>query len=183
MTNIVLEGPDNAGKSTLAAALIKAVPKHQYYHPGGAPDSLEAEEKFVGAQLLLATSKSPIVFDRLTPISQMVYNPDPALERTRVAAALDILQHCVLVYCRPSTDRLMRTDAFTWREGESEEHKQKIIKNQIEFIQRYDKLLLMFPHVTYSFDDVFAAELTEYLVEAMKGNRAIVDMMLTERRF
>jgi GTPase SAR1 family protein len=168
---VILEGPDNAGKSTLANALIGEVSGIMYSHPGGKPDDLEHEYLCISDQLALLNKYPSIIMDRITPISQMVYNPDPLLDRHRREAMWRLIQtDCLIVYCRPSTDRLLRTQDLTWREGESDEHKEKIIRNQHVFVQRYDALMATVPCVTYDFEGHFASAIRTQLVKALRGS-------------
>ena len=57
----------------------------------------------------------------------------------------------------------MRKEDFTWRDGETEEHKQKIIERQHEFILRYDDVMTRVPHVLYDFEDSSAASIRRLL--------------------
>jgi hypothetical protein len=183
MTQIVLEGPDNSGKSTLARALLDVAPSYHYYHPGGPPADEVEEDQFISNQILMAHAKTPILFDRITPVSQLVYAPRPERQAVRVGAVSEILNTSVLVYCRPSTDCLMRFEKFTWREGESEAHKQLIIRNQLTYVQRYDQTMEGFSHVTYDFEDEPAAKALEVaLMALMRGDREIIDMYLSAWR-
>lgn len=153
--NIILEGPDNAGKTTFAETIRKYCGSVvNYYHPGGRPADENHEIGFMENQYKFLQKQQGIMMDRCTPISQQVYNPDERLDRIRADWLTKFLATgVVIVYFRPSTDRLMRVQDFTWRPGESEDHKQKIIQNQHTFIQRYDKLMQIVPHVTYDFED------------------------------
>jgi GTPase SAR1 family protein len=148
---IILEGPDNAGKTTLANRIKHALgPRVDYFHPGGKPDDLEAEALCIEVQLDTLRASSSIIMDRCTPISQVVYNPDPELVGWRDHMWQRYLElDIVLIYCRPSTDRLLRVQDLTWREGETEEHKQKIIANQHTFVQRYDAIMQGKPNLSY----------------------------------
>lgn len=172
---IILEGPDNAGKTTLASRIMKAAPGVEYHHPGGKPDNWDHEKACILEQLGWLDSES-IIVDRITSISQQVYNPDLRYEQMRDEALQQMmLKKPVIIYCRPSTDRLMRFNDFTWREGESEEHKQKIIRNQHIFIERYDKIMRNVPCISYDFDDQANANvITKQLQSALLGNQAAI---------
>lgn len=172
---IILEGPDNAGKTTLASRLIKACPAIEYHHPGGKPDDFQHELRCIEEQMGWLDSAA-IIIDRVTPISQQVYNPDIVHDATRQEALkLMMAKNPIIIYCRPSTDRLMRFNDFTWREGESEEHKQKIIRNQHVFIERYDKIMRTVPCISYDFDDQANANLiTKQLQSGLLGNQSAI---------
>lgn len=169
---IILEGPDNAGKTTFAHELLKLHPLITYFHPGGKPNDVEAEGVCVEQQLNWLENHSPILMDRCTPISQRVYNPDPELDQWRDHMWQRYVKiGVVVIYCRPSTDRLLRVQDLTWRDDETEEHKQKIIKGQHSFIERYDALMQTIPNVCYDFEDRAHAEvLLKKTAQALTGS-------------
>jgi hypothetical protein len=145
---IILEGPDNAGKTTLANTLIREVPSLVYHHPGGRPADAGAEMACMTDQQSRLARFEQILMDRCTAISQQVYSPDDARTQMRRTWLAWAAVHPVLVvYCRPSTDWLMSFENFTWREGETDEFKQEIVDKQHVFIQRYDELMTTVPHV------------------------------------
>lgn len=169
---IILEGPDNAGKTTLAQKLCIEAKSLRYYHPGGKPAGLKEETDFCIQQIAML-STDDILMDRCTPISQQVYNPDKMADLTRNKYLAEMrFKGPVFIYCRPSTDRLMRTDLFTWREGESEEHKQKIIEGQHTFIGRYDAIMQRVPHIAYDFESPMADVIFTKLLAAIRGSTA-----------
>lgn len=173
---VILEGPDNAGKTTLARKVTGACPHVVYRHPGGPPPTFEAERAcMIEQEGWLCLSHT--VVDRVTSISQRVYSPDPALDPERAAHLQKLLQvyKPLVIYCRPSTDRLMRREDFTWRDGETEEHKQKILQNQHTFIQRYDEVMTPVPHVAYDFDDPNSSVIVQRLCGAMSGRTWDID--------
>lgn len=169
---VILEGPDNAGKTSLARAIVQACPEVKYHHPGGKPENFDHEQACVVEQTKWLYADHCIV-DRITPISQQVYNADSVLDRIRqleLQALLDMKP--VVIYCRPSIDRLMRFEDFTWRDGETEEHKQKVISRQHEFIERYDRIMQTVPNLCYDFDSSTADLIRSKLINAFKGSGA-----------
>jgi hypothetical protein len=158
---IILEGPDNAGKTSLANRWKHELgPRVPYFHPGGKPDNIDAEGACIEEQLEWLQGSTSIIMDRCTPISQQVYNYSTELAAWRLHMwqryeALGV----VTIYCRPSIDRLLRTQDFTWRDGETDEHKDKIIAGQHKFVQRYDDLMQMIPNVCYDWEDQAHANL------------------------
>lgn len=168
---VILEGPDNSGKTTLANT-IKG--DHIYFHPGGPPENATAEVLCTNQQAhMLGVENGSIVMDRCTPISQLVYSPDRTMDVSRWARLEAYKRIGILfVYCRPSTDALMSFEHFTWRDGETEEHKQKIIRGQHAFIQRYDEVMLKIPHVHYDFGSgIEAVHLQSRLLQALNGDK------------
>ena len=158
---IILEGPDHAGKTSLANRWKHELgPKTEYFHPGGPPADIDAEGACIEQQLEILANSQSIIMDRCTPISQHVYNYSPELASWREHmwqryANLGV----IVIYCRPSTDRLLRTQDLTWREGETDEHKEKIIAGQHTFVQRYDGLMQEVPNISYDWEDRVHADL------------------------
>lgn len=170
---IILEGPDNAGKTSLAQLLMKELGGSiSYHHPGGKPDSLQVEIECIDQQMEWLSAPGNAIIDRITPISQMVYNPEPLMNKMRLQALNHMMNHDpLIIYCRPSTDRLLRIQDLTWREGETEEHKQKIIRGQHGFVMAYDHLMRTVRHVGYNFEDVIASEsLVRNVIDACRGS-------------
>lgn len=170
---LILEGPDNAGKTSLANRLRNHV-SVRYFHPGGRPVDFDHEVRCMEEQFDLLSTSVNLIIDRITAISQQIYNPDPAHDDLRMSEREAILTlNPVIVYCRPSTDKLLRVQDLTWREGETEEHKEKIIRNQHTFVQRYDELFAKIPCISYDYEDEPHRELIfTKLVNAFKGSIA-----------
>lgn len=167
----VLEGPDNSGKTTLARELADNVPATTYFMAGDPPRDWNHEQECVKQQRDILAANASILMDRVTCISQMVYNPDESLRVYRLKGLSEILKMgAILVFCRPSSERLSRTDEFTWREGETEEHRQKIIQNQMTFVARYDRLMANFPCLMYDFESSSAATLRALMIESLNGS-------------
>lgn len=160
---IILEGPDNAGKTTFADSIKLLLTQEVHYaHPGGAPKDVTDEIWHLDDQLCTAKDAGDVIFDRVTSISQAIFNPAQTMMQDSVRStylAQMLKSGCMVIYFRPSTDFLMRTDQFTWREGESEEHKQKIIQNQMTFIERYDLMMAKIPNIIYNFEETEQADL------------------------
>lgn len=173
--NLVLEGPDNSGKTTLAKHLMAGIGNSvTYFHPGGPPPNEEAEEANLKEQFELLTGSTAVLMDRSTCISQAVYSPlqTPSAVTRRQAALSGLLLsgRVMFVYCRPSTDLLMRTDDLTWRPDESEEHKRMIVQNQHTYIERYDALMSKVPCVQMDFQCDEHYDLTKTLTLALGGD-------------
>lgn len=150
---IILEGADNSGKTTLGKDLLQQNPRLEYFHSGSAPRDEEHENMCLLQQYEKAIQPH-IIVDRVTCISQQVYKKNRLFE-PKLMAQLDaiLMAGALIVYCRPSTDRLMAVEHFTWRDEETEEYKQQVIANQHQYIEKYDQLMMKVPHITYDFQD------------------------------
>lgn len=130
---------------------MKINPDIRYYASGGPPKTPEEMIKFCEDQLLLAR-QDKIIIDRITPISQIVYNSDKLSfqDLEYLADMCDIIlrqEACTLVYCRPSNEHLLNPKSHDWKEYDTPEHIEKILNNQARFITTYDQLMSTKPQV------------------------------------
>jgi adenylate kinase family enzyme len=176
MLRLILEGPDNAGKTTLADYLRQHVPHIKYFHPGGPPANMLEERKCVDEQMDYLLANEFALLDRTTTISQRVYNQDNIADRYRASQCSEMLaMGCLVIYARPTTDKLMAFETFQWKDHDSEAQKQKVIQRQHEFIGRYDAIMRRTPHIAYDFTDVEAAQtLRDLCVRGLKGDREAI---------
>lgn len=170
--NFILEGPDNAGKTTLAKYLERTVQSAKYYHPGSAPADHDAEIRDMGQQLDLLVGNSSLILDRCTPVSQMVYNSAIQHDDDRMGMAQEFRKFGVFIYCRPSSDKLLRVQDLTFREEETDVARENIIKRQHEFVDRYDKVMALVPCVSYDYDSSMCQSVPEMMVKALRGDEA-----------
>lgn len=174
--NFILEGADNGGKTTLARYLQRHTEPHTtYFHPGSAPVDHAAEIHDMGQQLDLLVGHRALILDRCTPVSQMVYNSAIQHDDDRMAMAQEFRKFGVFVYCRPSSDKLLRVQDLTFREEETEEQRQKIIVRQHEFVERYDKIMALIPCVTYDYDSSMCSSVPGMMVKALNGDPTAED--------
>lgn len=156
---LVLEGPDNSGKSTLGKALGL-----QYFSAGPAPKSVTELQECLNIQQMRAGL--PCVQDRLTCISHQVYSED--LTKGFLQSELERLVKVptfLIVYCRPPERVLMDLSTHKVKSYDTEEHMAKIIANQHIYIQRYDELMANIPHVQYDWTDEDISH--EFFIQSM----------------
>jgi hypothetical protein len=151
--SILLEGADNSGKTTLGKELLQLNAHLEYFHSGSAPLNEEHENLCLQQQFAMC-AKPQMIIDRATCISQQVYK-DGRLHENKLLMEVDKLLQIgtLIVYCRPSTDKLMSFEKFTWRSEESETYKQHVIANQHKYIERYDQVMHKIPHLLYDYED------------------------------
>ena len=155
---IILEGPDAAGKTTLAKTLMAIEPRLEFYSSGGAPKTVDDMNEFCLVQEALSLRKG-MILDRITPISHPIYNNIPEATKSFLSGVLaNILTSpgLIVVYCRPSNDLLMAPEKHQWKDYDTEEDKQKILTRQHEFINAYDEVFNNVPHISYDYSDTEA---------------------------
>ena len=155
--SILLEGADNSGKTTLAKELLQLNAQLEHFIAGSPPLNMDHERFCIQQQYALAC-RPHMILDRATCLSQQIYN-DGRLFETGLMVELDKLLQIgtLVVFCRPSTDKLMAYEKFTWRSEESEIHKQRIIANRHLYIERYDQIMQKIPHIVYDYEDELAS--------------------------
>ena len=103
---IIFEGPEFAGKSTLAQTYIEEHPEYTLVHTGGPPEDDETLRNRIMSQLITTGN---VVFDRSPIITEIIYgqmngiNPSGLSDEELVEylqALMDM--NPVIVYCRPS---------------------------------------------------------------------------------
>lgn len=168
---VIVEGPDNSGKSTLCAALRTHFPLVAFQHSGGPPKD---EGEFFSRINRLLSHKKPVIFDRFPIISDHVYGP--------VVRGEDIFKgnwegyvnrmmarRPIIIYCRPPNDVLMRgMDNHPVKEHETAEHVERVKRNALELIRRYDVVMGQLVCHHYDFTQgsrQFIALLVTYLKE------------------
>ena len=138
---IIVEGFDNAGKTTLAKRIAGKF-GWGTYHPGTPPkDELNFMDKCMTS---LDMCRHKVVQDRSCIISDLCYGKvlgteyhvdfDPWF-------ALLQAQRPILIYCRPRTELLLDFSEHELEPHDDEKYVEKIIENSREIIEQYDQLM------------------------------------------
>ena len=142
---IIIEGMDNSGKSTLAKAFGLEI-----VHPGPAPKTKSQEQVFLREQA--ENARLPIVMDRVTSISQQVYQKKLFdKEYMEYLKAMLDTPHCVLIYCRPPDDIILNSSTHVAKEYDTPAHLEYLKQNGKQFIGSYDKLMYKVEHIQYNY--------------------------------
>lgn len=152
--NIVLEGPDHAGKSTLAARLgnVLNLPVVQGEGPPKSPEEFKARvEKY------LATDG--VIFDRHPCISDQIYAPAMGrITLLRPAQMRDFYaSRPFIIYVRPTTRELPASHRK--HDHESQEHFDRLHAAHGAICQAYDDKMLNCAHYVCRRSDTHLMEL------------------------
>jgi len=153
MPVVIVEGPDNAGKSTLIAHLAATLGLS--YVPGEGPAKSTEE---INERVMRYAQKDNVIFDRHPCISQPLYNQfrtgGPEIERSFID---DLYRRddVLFVYCRgrPGVEGHVikahdsQTDAMGTR------HEDTVRDNYLAICRAYDEWALKWAHVSYRVGD------------------------------
>ena len=141
---IILEGADNSGKSTLAKRLASDL-NLEVCHPGGPPKNIaEALARCVEQDAIFDLSTQVnLIYDRVTCISDMIYRGKKQYHNVFVKFLERIREktNVMIVYCRPSNERLTNFDDHVMQDHEDEAVVQHAKDNVGRIIAEYDSLL------------------------------------------
>lgn len=163
---IVVEGPDNGGKTSLANRFGLPI-----FTAGPAPRTEAEVTRCIDQQYGRATL--PCVQDRLTLISHQVY-PDegPSELLSALLRGFVELQGVVIVYCRPPNRTLMDFSHHSVKSYDTEESLKRIYDNQHRYIERYDDIMSHIPHIEYDWTSMDRDSTDEFVgrLLATQGN-------------
>lgn len=181
---IIVEGPDNSGKSTLIKWLkdnlqVKELKHGRHGPPSGAKDIVERTE-IILKEAISYTHKATVV-DRFSLIGESIYGPvlrgkdlwtEVPMDKIRLQKALITLDP-FFIYCRPDKSVIMDMKTHQVKDYDTEEHVLNIVKNQELIIDAYDNYFAMIkPHNFYKYDytrgEVALTELKQFLMEYLK---------------
>lgn len=134
---IILEGPDNAGKTTLGLKLETALGV-TLIHSQRPPADSDDNDLLSHAVAQLEPRK--VIMDRNYLISELVYGTilrgQPGLGRERHLKLMNDmldLKHILIIYCRPSADVILDNGNRQQMEG--------VINQHAKIISNYDRLM------------------------------------------
>jgi len=142
---IVLEGFDNAGKSTLAKQL-KEHYNGEIIIPGGKPENFIAAVSQCISQSAIINSfcnKSGVfIFDRLTCISEAIYNvfDNEKLITIFLEYLFENSKKCKIIHCRPNDETLLDFSNHTIETHDTDEGIEFAKLHAMQLIAAYDAL-------------------------------------------
>lgn len=144
--NVVCEGPDGAGKSTLAEALSRATGIRVQQGSGPPRGSGEIERR-----LVTYLAMDDVVFDRHPAVSQTMYGAmrdEPASIEFRTLVDQFYQTQPLLIYCRATN-----LDRHCVKPGEDPDHILKLTQRFTFLLGLYDRWALARAHLLYRVGD------------------------------
>lgn len=146
---VVIEGPDNSGKSTLAKYLADRI-DFPLQHSGGPPKS---DDEFA-FRLDRLFRMDDVIFDRFPVISEAVYGPILSRESliTPTSKIRFFARKPIIIYCRPPLNVLMRVvDGHEVKDHETAAHVAAVKAHAMALIHRYDEVLYEYNPIYYDY--------------------------------
>lgn len=163
MKNIILEGPDNSGKTTLSKVLLDALPSFSYAHSGG-PEQYPGE---ILIRIRTYMRYNHVLFDRHPCISHPIYSMFSKKELTTIPQdVIDAFyQTCpFIIYCSGEGDAGV---TGTLHEGvDTPEHLAMVEQNAGNIRNAYQEWAPGRASITYRIGDDYEpmfAKIREYL--------------------
>lgn len=182
MTGIIFEGPDAAGKSTLAARVSQASGR-QMYRAGGAPKDTSEMWRMIDEQS--EALERGMLVDRVSAISQQVYRDGLWQSPDLVRVVMGYFSRgAIMVYCRPPLNILLDPNKHEWKEYDTPEWRETVLRKQETYVDRYDRLMSQMPCIIYDWTSEESTHIENLLMEIdTKGvYSGLRDMMLNRGR-
>ncbi len=147
---IVIEGPDNAGKSTLVAALAEATGLETQI--SGGPEKYKGEINDRVASFLAKWKNKDVIHDRHPIISHPIYSLFGAGGQTELDPRLvDMFLRTrpLFVYCRGRGT----LEGHIAKDHDTPEHLEKITKNALAISHAYDRWADQYANLVYRIGD------------------------------
>lgn len=162
---ILVEGPDNSGKSTLIEQLTARFNLFKCERPHGPPKS--AEELYFRIKDFQNFYKSKMfIMDRNPVIGESIYGP--ILRNHNMFEDLDTQDQIefeaelfskittktiFLIYCRPPLEVITNLETHQVKDYDTEEHLKSLSLNRYKIVQAYDDVMSHWAHYTYNYKD------------------------------
>ena len=182
---IVVEGPDNSGKSTLIDWMIKSLPVHLIKHDRHGPPSgaweIKTRTEIILQKAISSPYKKGTVVDRFSLIGESIYGPilrgkdlwtEIPRDKIRFEQVFNNLDPFI-IYCRPDKSTILDMSHHQLKDYDTKEHVCNVTKNQELIIQAYDNYFArMAPHRFYKYNyelgDEALVKLKQILGEYLK---------------
>jgi hypothetical protein len=146
---IICEGPDQGGKTTLAAKLADRLRLPLSHSGGPCRSQLDALNRI----RKIMDDQTPRVMDRIPCISERIYGPVlrqiDYFHDSDFLRQIKCLTYAPVIYCRPPLKYLL--DIKARGEHDTPEHIEPLKKHALECVTRYDELMAGIDHIHYDF--------------------------------
>lgn len=171
---IILEGPDNAGKSTLANMLAKDL-GIEVVHPGGPPANIADALIRCGEQAMIFQIGEHVsfIYDRVTCISDQIYRGRSSYLVSFALFQQDLLNevengNAMLVYCRPPNRVVKDFSNHVTKSHETDAVVEHAKRNVDRIIFEYDELMNVLKPVVYDYTADDAGAKYQYILRQLK---------------
>lgn len=167
---IIVEGPDNSGKSTLIASLVKDLDLLIAERPHGVPGSVNDIISRT-SKLLLKQDQKRYILDRHPLFSEPIYGPILRKKNlwednpTVHGVLLTILTNShsegsvFIIYCRPPDKVVLDLHTHQVKEYDTAEHLEGLKSKSHEIVKAYDKMMSNWADFKYNYCEPGSYEL------------------------
>lgn len=162
---IIVEGPDNSGKSTLIKWILKEFPvrelKHGRHGPPRNAFDIKIRTEIILNEAIRSRYKNGVIVDRFSLIGESIYGPilrgkdlwtEIPQDKIRLEGVLNTLNPFI-IYCRPDEETILDMSHHQVKDYDTEEHVLNITKNQKLIIKAYDNYFARTnPHNFYKYN-------------------------------
>lgn len=147
---IVVEGPDNSGKSTLIKWIKDEFPvkeiKHGRHGPPLSALEIKARTEIILREAIKLRKERETIVDRFSLIGESIYGPilrgkdlwtEIPQDKIRLEEVFNTLNPFI-IYCRPDNNTILDMSHHQIKDYDTEEHILNINKNQKLIIRAYD---------------------------------------------
>lgn len=176
---IIVEGPDNSGKTTLVASLVKDL-KLKVLDSDIKGPPLDAQDNYFRTKsLILKALKHPrsnTITDRLSLIGESIYGPIcrgkdlwvPMFEKKmKMYTVLKIIDP-FFIYCRPPKNIVLNMGSHQLKDYDTPEHITQVEKNKALILKAYDNYFAFFRAYNFFQYDYTQPEHYETLIQRLK---------------
>lgn len=159
---IIVEGPDNSGKSTLVKQLAKDLDLIIYKgERGPCKDSGDLIERTTN--MLLKYGERRSIADRCPLIGESIYGPilrnhdlwseEKPVFNLQQSLFLEALRtgKLILIYCRPPDDIVLNFSNHQVKEYDTADHLKELESKKSEVVKAYDRLIPVMCNLTYDY--------------------------------
>lgn len=144
---IVVEGPDGAGKSTLALSLQSHY-KWPIVHGGG---PLTSRHDFLDRNRTKGWNElEPKICDRVSYISERVYAKEPLVSSLETNVWVSRVKPVIIFCCLDTSDIMLNNMSLKSKAHKSAEHMEMVRKEHPEIVRRYKLVMAPIQHAYFN---------------------------------